>query len=98
MTSLRAVPTFWFTLAVNLLAAFIAVAAVSLTSSAAGLWFPVATLALGGAVGLGAAFNPQTRRFGWGCLSGTAASVVLFALLVVAFLVVYFVLGRRELS
>lgn len=98
MWSLRAVPAMWFTVAFNLLALWVAVTLVFLADAEPAAWLPVASLALGGAVGLVSVARPQTRRFGVGCLGGTAVSVVVFAVLLVIFFVSYFVLGGHELS
>ena len=98
MKSLRAAPTLWSTLAFNLASLWLAVALVTLADSDPAMWLPAASLALSGTVGLIAFTRPQTRRFGAGCLGGTAASCVVFFVLLVIFFVTYFVLGGRELS
>lgn len=98
MRSLRAAPALWFTLAFNLLALWVAVMLVFLADAEPAAWLPAASLALGGVVGLVSMARPQTRRFGEGCLGGTAVSAVVFAALLAIFFVSYFVLGGHELS
>lgn len=98
MQAMRAVPAFWFTLAFNVAALWFAVLLVALAHFEPGMPLPLAALALTGAVGLVALIRPQTRGFGVGCLSGAAASGVVFLALLVVFFITYFVLGGHELS
>jgi hypothetical protein len=98
MHSLRAVPTLWLTLAFNLLTLWCAVALAFLAHADPAVWLPLASLVLCGAVGLVALARPQSRRFGVGCLGGTAVSLMVYAALLLVFFVCYFVIGGNELS
>lgn len=99
-TPLHTVPTLWFTLAFNLFALLLAVVLVGLGDDVQWpLWLPVASLALSGVVGVASLARRQTRRFGAGCLGGTAVSALVYLVLFVVFLVTYFIVpGDHELS
>ncbi|MGY2703318.1 hypothetical protein [Nocardioides sp. HB32] len=97
---LRAAPTLWLTVAFNLFVLMVAVALIGLGDDPAGpLWLPTASLALSGVVGLGSLVRRRTRRFGVGCLAGTAVSGFAYFVLFVIFFVTYFIApGGHELS
>lgn len=98
--ALGAVPVLWYTVAFNLSALLVSLAALGFNDEAVWpLWLPVASLALGAATGVICLFGAQARSYGVGCLCGTAVSILVFVVLFVIFFVTYFIVpGGHELS
>jgi hypothetical protein len=92
------VPTFWWTVAVNLAAVWVGVLVVFVADWATAAALPLVSLAASVAAGLVGVGRARHRRLGLGALAGAAASAGLMVALLLLFFLAYFVLGGHELS
>ena len=99
VTALRAAPTLWYAVALNLAALLVTVIAVAFTGTLWPVLILVVTLGSSAATGAVCLVRRETRPFGVGCLGGAAVSALVILVLFVIFFVTYFVVpGGHELS